>query len=82
VSATWTVEDRNGEMLPHFIATSRLEVARKIMGDYYDYFRLHVSSSYREIFDRDLRNVLERKGWQIVPVRSPNLTHQANQEAA
>src|SRR5262249_35038145 len=32
----------------------------------YDAFRLQVSSSYREVFDRELRNVLERYGWQIV----------------
>jgi hypothetical protein len=32
-------------------------------------FRLQVSSSYREIFDRDLKNVLELRDWEIVPLK-------------
>ena len=67
VPAAWTVKDGKGELLPHFIAGSRLEVARKIVRTRYDTFRLEVSSSYREIFDRDLKNVLQREHWQIVP---------------
>ena len=39
-----------------------------MLGNRYDAFRLQVSSSYREIFDRELRNVLEREDWQIVPL--------------
>jgi hypothetical protein len=36
---------------------------------YYDAFRLEVSPSYRETFDRDLKTVLAREGWQIVPLK-------------
>jgi hypothetical protein len=68
VPVTWTVRDNRGQLLPRFVAESRFQVARKVVGNRYDAFRLQVSSSYREIFDRDLRNVLERKDWQIVPV--------------
>jgi hypothetical protein len=64
--AAWTVKDREGRLLPEFIAGSRLEVGRKLVGNRYDAFRLLVSSSYREVFDRDLRGVLDRKAWQIV----------------
>jgi hypothetical protein len=64
----WTVRDNKGQLLPRFIAGSRLEVGRKVAGKHYDAFRLRVSSSYREVFDRDLRNVLEREDWHIVPL--------------
>jgi len=73
VPVAWTVKDSSGQMLPHFIAASRLEVARKIVPTRYDAFRLQVSSSYREMFNRELKAVLEREAWQIVPIkhRSP-----------
>jgi hypothetical protein len=64
--AAWTVKDREGRLLPDFVAGSRLEVGRKLVGNRYDAFRLLVSSSYREVFDRDLKRVLDRKNWQIV----------------
>jgi len=59
--------------LSRFIGRSRLEVARKLLPTRYDPFRLEVSSSYREQFDRHLNNVLEREEWRIVPLkrRSP-----------
>ena|ERR1700680_782203 len=69
VPAGWTIKDSQGHLLPQFIGRSRLEVGRKIVPSRYDAFRLQVSSSYREVFDRDLKNVLERREWQIVPVR-------------
>ena len=65
--AAWTVKDREGRLLPDFVAGSRLEVGRKLVGNRYDAFRLLVSSSYRQVFDRDLKGVLARKNWQIVP---------------
>jgi hypothetical protein len=68
--AAWTVKDRDGRLLPNFIAGSRLEVGRKLVGNRYDAFRLLVSSSYREVFDRDLKGVLDRQDWQIVPFPS------------
>jgi hypothetical protein len=66
----WTVRDRNGQLLADFAAGSPLDVGRKLVPGHYDTFRLHVSSSYRELFDRALRQILERKGWQIVRVRA------------
>ena len=65
----WTVKDSKGELLPRFIAGTPREVARKIVPARYDPFRLEVSPSYRELFDRDLRNVLEREDWRIVPLK-------------
>ena len=65
---TWTVRDNSGQLLPRIVGGSRFEVGRKLLGNCYDAFRLQVSSSYREIFDRELRNVLEREDWQIVPL--------------
>ena len=67
--AAWTVKDSEGDLLPNFIADSRREVGRKIVPARYDAFRLQVSSSYREAFDRDLEKVLEQRAWRIVPVR-------------
>ena len=69
VPAAWTVKDSEGHLLPRFIGGSRLEVGRKIVPTRYDAFRLQVSSSYREVFDRDLQNVLARRAWQIVPAK-------------
>jgi hypothetical protein len=62
----WTVRDSNGQLLADFAAGSRLDVGRKVVPGHYDAFRLHVSPSYRELFDRALSQILERKGWQIV----------------
>ena len=67
--AAWTVKDSEGDLLLNFIAGSRREVGRKIVPARYDAFRLQVSSSYREAFDRDLEKVLEKRAWRIVPVK-------------
>jgi hypothetical protein len=64
----WTVRDRNGQLLADFAAGSRLDVGRKLVPTHYDAFRLHVLPSYRELFDRALSQILERKGWEIVRV--------------
>ena len=69
VPAAWTVKDSKGQLLPHFVGGSRLEVGRKVVSTRYDAFRLQVSSSYREVFHHELKNVLEREDWQIVPLR-------------
>jgi hypothetical protein len=65
----WTVRDRNGQLLPRFSAGSPREVGRKVVRNHYDAFRLQVSPSYREFFDRDLKAVLAREDWRIVPVK-------------
>jgi hypothetical protein len=83
VPTAWTVRDSKGQLLPHFVAGSRLEVARKVVPTHYDAFRLQVSSSYRAMFNRDLKVVLEREVWQIVPItRRSQLYAQANVVAA
>jgi len=69
VSQAWTVRDREGNLLPCFTAASRLEVERRVVPTHYDAFRLHVSSSYREIFARDVARVLAHKDWQVVRIR-------------
>jgi hypothetical protein len=69
VVQAWTVIDRKGELLPRFIAGSPREVGRKVVWNRYDAFRLEVSPSYRELFDRDLRSVLAREDWRIVPIK-------------
>jgi hypothetical protein len=71
MSASWTIEDSNGHLLPHFSCGSRIGVGLKVVPARFDAFRLQVSSSYREVFDRALRQVLEREGWSIVQVKSP-----------
>jgi len=78
VSAAWTVKDCKGELLSRFIGSSRLEVARKLLPTRYDPFRLEVSSSYREQFDRHLDNVLKREEWRIVPLKRRSSTHRRN----
>lgn len=79
----WTVRDSKGQLLPHYIAGSRLEVARKVVPTHYDAFRLQVSSSYRAMFNHDLKVVLEREVWQIVPIKRRSQLHaKANVVAA
>jgi hypothetical protein len=70
MSAVWIVKDSSGQLLPQFASTSRLEVGRKVVPERYDAFRLHVSSSCREVFERALQQVLEREAWQIVRVKN------------
>ena len=69
MAATWTVRDGNGELHAEFVGASPLEVGRRIVPTRYDAFRLHVSASYRAMFDRAVAQVLERQGWQIVRVK-------------
>ena len=68
MTATWTVRDGDGQLLGDFAAGSRLDVGRKLVPTHYDAFRLHVSSSYRELFDRALSQILELRGWEIVRI--------------
>jgi hypothetical protein len=56
-------------MLPRFVAASPREVGRKVVRNRYDAFRLEVSRSYRELFDRDLKSALAREDWRIVPIK-------------
>jgi hypothetical protein len=69
VPGAWTVRDGNGDLLTHFMAGSRQDVARKVVRNRYDPFRLQVSSSYRELFNRDVKSVLELQNWEIVPLQ-------------
>jgi hypothetical protein len=69
MSAVWAVRDSNGEFIESFTGASRLEVGCKLVPSRYDAFRLHVSASYRELFDRALGQVLERQRWEIVRVK-------------
>jgi hypothetical protein len=69
MAAAWTVRDGNGELLAEFVGASPLEVGRRIVPARYDAFRLHVSSSYRAMFDRAVAQVLAREGWQIVRIK-------------
>ena len=70
MAAAWTVRDVNGQLLADFTGASPMEVGRRIVPGRYDAFRLQVSSSYREVFDRAVNQVLDRQGWQIVRVKS------------
>ena len=74
MAAAWTVRDGNGRLLADFVGASPLEVGRRIVPTRYDAFRLHVSPSYREMFDRAVAQALERQGWQIVRVKGPART--------
>ena len=69
MAAVWAVKDGSGRILSDFGSRSRPELARKLMGERCDAFRLEVSSSYRELFDRAVAKVLDRENWQIVRVR-------------
>ena len=66
---TWGVKDHNGEILPDFLGSSRIQVGCKVLPARYDAFRLHVSASYRELFDRTLRRALEENQWQIIRIK-------------
>jgi hypothetical protein len=76
----WTVIDKNGEPLPRFIAGSPREVGRKVVSNHYDAFRLEVSPSYRELFDRDLNSALAREDWRIVRIKRRTRTRRHSTE--
>jgi hypothetical protein len=65
----WTVKDSKGKPVEGLTGRSRLEVGRKVVPTRFDTFRLHVSSSYRQVFDRTLATVLNRRHWKIVRLR-------------
>jgi hypothetical protein len=69
VVTTWAIRNSSGQILPKFVGGSRQEVGCKVLPARYDLFRLQVSSSYRELFERAVRHALEREGWEIVRVR-------------
>jgi hypothetical protein len=70
MTAAWTIKDGTGQLRAEFTGASPLEVGRRILPARYDAFRLHVSPSYREMFDRAVAKVLAQQGWQIVKVRA------------
>ena len=70
MTAAWTIRDGNGHLHAEFAAVSPLEVGRRIVPAHFDAFRLHVSPSYREVFDRAVQKVLAQQGWQIVKTRA------------
>ncbi len=70
MTAAWTIKDGTGRLLAEFAGASPMDVGRRIVPTRYDAFRLHVSSSYREVFDRAVHKVLAQHGWQIVRVPS------------
>jgi hypothetical protein len=69
MAALWGVKNHVGEVLQDFTAASRIEVGRKLVPMRYDAFRLQVSPSYRELFDRAVLRILDQRHWQIVRVR-------------
>jgi hypothetical protein len=69
MAAMWAVKNHTGEVLQGLSAASRLEVGLKVVPTPYDAFRLRVSSSYREQFDRAVSRTLDKKHWRIVRVR-------------
>jgi hypothetical protein len=77
MTVAWTVKDRTGQLRSDFKGNSRLEVARRIVPTHYDAFRLQVSPSYRELFDRAVSRVLAREGWQIVRTKAQGRAHPA-----
>jgi hypothetical protein len=68
MTAAWTIKDGNGQLHAEFIGASPLEVGRRIVPAHYDAFRLHVSPSYRELFERAVQKVLAQQGWRIVKI--------------
>jgi hypothetical protein len=71
--AAWTVRDKTGALRHDYVCASPLEVGRRIVPAHFDAFRLHVSTSYRELFDRAVNQVLAREGWRIVRARPQSL---------
>jgi hypothetical protein len=70
---TWAVKDHNGQILPDLRGSSRFEVGCRVLPARYDVFRLHVSASYRELFERALQHVLEQNRWRIIEIKHRSL---------
>ena len=69
MGAVWGVKNDGGEVLEDFTAASRIDVGRKLVPARYDAFRLQVSESYRELFERAVSRILDQRHWRIVRVR-------------
>ena len=80
--ATWAIKDRDGHVLLDFMRASRLDVGRKVAPAHFDAFRLQVSSSYRQVFNRAVNQILEREGWQIVRVSQRKADGYENEPAS
>jgi hypothetical protein len=66
--SVWAIKNSYGRVLLDFKCASPLDVAQKVVAVPYDPFRLRVSSSYREVFERAVSQVLQREGWRIVRI--------------
>jgi hypothetical protein len=69
MAGVWTVKSNQGELISNVVGGSPREVGRKIVRTKYDPFRIEVSRSYRELFERELKTTLEHEGWRIVPLK-------------
>ena len=80
MTAKWTVRDKDGHLLARFDSNSPREVGRKLVPSHFDAFRLEVSPSYREQFERAVSQVLQREGWHIVRRKAgrPSLSPKKN----
>lgn len=76
MTAAWTIKDGTGQLRAEFTAATPLEVGRRILPTRYDAFRLIVSPSYREVFDRAVAKMLAQQGWRIVKL-TPRARRQA-----
>ena len=79
MSTVWTIKDSRGELLQGFAGRTPRDVGRKVLGLRHDAFRLEVSRSYRELFDRDLETVLSDRHWRIVPLPRRKVTSAVRQ---
>jgi hypothetical protein len=70
MTCAWTLKDDHGTLRTDIVGSSPREVGRKLLSAQYDAFRLEVSSSYRELFDRAVSRALKRKGWKIVRLKA------------
>jgi hypothetical protein len=77
----WAIRSSSGCILPEFVGASHQEVSRKVLQTRYDPFRLQVSASYREVFDRAVRHALQREGWEIVRVNRRMVQNEVDERA-
>lgn len=64
----WTVKDASGRLSEVYVGISKHDVERRVVATHYDPVALRFDPTYRELFEKELRDNLAESGYTIVKV--------------
>lgn len=65
----WTLKSKYGRLSAYHVCGSLHELKRKVVGTYYTPDALRTDWRYRELFEAELKEALERSGDTMVKIR-------------